>query len=527
MADILRALQGGYQMGAQMQADRRQGKLAELLGKAATSQGSQRQQHLSAAYGVDPGAAMQAESAFGKQEDQRAGRLREKAQLLAKLPPQMRPQAYQSILPELQQMGLGDGIPPEWSEELMPTVEAIANSGQQQNNVQSRFVAEDGRVMMVMRDGQVVDSGQKADRQMWLRDHPGMAPELIGKDGATRPVYDGPASGLIPAVIQQESGGDPNAVSPKGARGLMQVMPQTGQDPGFGVAPLRDGSPQENVRFGTDYLTAMMEKYGDQSLALAAYNAGPGRVDQALQRAGGDPQRALSMLPQETQQYVPSVLQRAGARPSEAQQAAEQESAKRGVALQYAPAEAQAEADRTRMVEEAKAGVEKQTKQPKARLALQQAQSRVERVDALVDSILPRVGTTTSGWLGDKLASIEGTPAADLRKDLGTLQAIAGFDELNAMRAASPTGGALGNVTERELAFLQSVVRNIENSQSEPQLRRNLEAFREELRGSWQRIQRAYDQDFGGQEAAPASDGGLTPEEQAELDQLRAQLGRR
>lgn len=88
------------------------------------------------------------------------------------------------------------------------------------------------------------------------------------------------AEALLPHLIQQESGGDPNAVSPKGAQGLTQVMPATGRDPGFGVSPLRDGSPQENVRFGRDYLTAMLKRYpGRPDLALAAYNAGPGVAD--------------------------------------------------------------------------------------------------------------------------------------------------------------------------------------------------------------------------------------------------------
>src|SRR5690606_13789869 len=153
------------------------------------------------------------------------------------------------------------------------------------------------------------------------------------------------------------------------------------------------------------------------------------------------------------------------ARPSEAQTAAATEAAKQSVQLQFAPAQAavetQAAIERTRGTEQAKADVERQKGRNKARLALDQATARIGRVDSLVESILPRIGAMTAGWGGNILANVPGTAASDLRKDIGTLQAIAGFDELNAMRAASPTGGALGNVTERELAFLQSVVRNI------------------------------------------------------------------
>ena len=95
---------------------------------------------------------------------------------------------------------------------------------------------------------------------------------------------------LMEALVQQESGGDHSAVSPKGALGVTQVMPQTGKDPGFGVQPLRNNSREEYMRFGEDYLTAMLERYnGDPELALAAYNAGPARADAWAKRDGMEP----------------------------------------------------------------------------------------------------------------------------------------------------------------------------------------------------------------------------------------------
>lgn len=88
------------------------------------------------------------------------------------------------------------------------------------------------------------------------------------------------AEKLLPFLIKQESGGDPTAVSVKGARGVTQVMPATGANPGYGVAPMKDQSVAEQTRFGKDYLTAMLNKYdGNVEKALAAYNAGPGAVD--------------------------------------------------------------------------------------------------------------------------------------------------------------------------------------------------------------------------------------------------------
>lgn len=85
---------------------------------------------------------------------------------------------------------------------------------------------------------------------------------------------------LLPHVIHQESRGNPAAVSPKGAVGVMQTMPATLRDPGFGVTPAKDDSDAERFRVGKDYLSAMIRRYpGRPDLALAAYNAGPGRAD--------------------------------------------------------------------------------------------------------------------------------------------------------------------------------------------------------------------------------------------------------
>jgi soluble lytic murein transglycosylase-like protein len=102
---------------------------------------------------------------------------------------------------------------------------------------------------------------------------------------------------LVRAVVRQESAYDPCAVSPAGARGLMQLMPATQAH--FGVADPFD--PRQNVAAGTRFLKQLLESYkGDLSLALAAYNAGPGRVEQH----GGTPPYP------ETLRYVSEILGR-------------------------------------------------------------------------------------------------------------------------------------------------------------------------------------------------------------------------
>ncbi len=83
---------------------------------------------------------------------------------------------------------------------------------------------------------------------------------------------------LLLAVVMEESGGDPGATSPKGARGLMQLMPATAAELG-----VRDPvHPGQNLLGGARYLARLLRKYdGDLDLSLAAYNAGPGTVDRA------------------------------------------------------------------------------------------------------------------------------------------------------------------------------------------------------------------------------------------------------
>ena len=124
------------------------------------------------------------------------------------------------------------------------------------------------------------------------------------------------------AIARQESELDARAASSAGARGLMQLMPATARhvadEAGVPFSPVRLGTdPRYNARLGTAYLASLLDRYkGSYVLATAAYNAGPGRVDQWLQ-ANGDPRKGgvdgvewIEAIPYtETRNYVMRVLE--------------------------------------------------------------------------------------------------------------------------------------------------------------------------------------------------------------------------
>jgi len=119
-----------------------------------------------------------------------------------------------------------------------------------------------------------------------------LSPAELSRTVARAATETGLPADLIRSVIQTESGGNAAARSPKGAIGLMQLMPATARE--LGVDPT---DPVQNVLGGARYLARMKERFGSDQLALAAYNAGPG----AVEAHGGIPPY------RETQDYVKRV----------------------------------------------------------------------------------------------------------------------------------------------------------------------------------------------------------------------------
>lgn len=247
-------------------------------------------------------------------------------------------------------------------------------------------------------------------------------------------------SHLMPALIEQESGGNPDALSPKGAAGIAQIMPDTARDPGYGVQPLqgwdgvdpRTAPVEEQLRFSRDYLQAMKDQKGSDELALAAYNAGPG----AVQEYGGIPPF------QETQQYVENIMGNTVTQPNGTQI----------TPLPKSPADVEAEA-----------------------AAQQDKNAASNVVNMKFEEALGELGSFgATGLPSTIMRNIPGTGSFDLAETLGTIKANLGFDKLQSMRESSPTGGALGQVSEFENKLLQAVFGSLEQGQSGDQLKLNM-----------------------------------------------------
>jgi hypothetical protein len=109
---------------------------------------------------------------------------------------------------------------------------------------------------------------------------------------------------LVSSVIQAESAWNPKATSRVGASGYMQLMPGTAKD--LGVTDIYD--PKQNIEAGTRHLGRLVNKYKDEGLAAAAYNAGEGNVDKWLQQGLVAPGKYDTIPFKETREYVPKVL---------------------------------------------------------------------------------------------------------------------------------------------------------------------------------------------------------------------------
>ena len=316
------------------------------------------------------------------------------------------------------------------------------------------------------------------------------------------------------AVAMQESGGRHDVVSPAGAIGTFQLMPDTAKE--LGVDP---HNLEQNIRGGIQYLKQMHDRYGGNwDRALYAYNWGPGNMDAYLQTGKGLDGRPM---PSETLNYVPGVRGRLGggqqpavaggyggggaptiplqalALPGAAGEAARAIFAAQQKAmdrLQYVDGVGMIDKS-TGMVaplrtadgmpymspkqrkEEADAAKQEQARDAQRRFALQNAKTQMTSLDNAL-SMIPEPGRGVSwdtGLTGSVLSMLPGTDARNLQAELDTIGSGSMLQTMQALKAASPTGATgMGALSDSEGKLLRESLGSLDTWQSPEQLRRNL-----------------------------------------------------
>lgn len=334
------------------------------------------------------------------------------------------------------------------------------------------------------------DFNPQVQRERPAPDMGEVGPATTGRDAAS----------MMEALIAQESGGNGNAVGPQTpygqAQGSTQMLMATAESMarklGVPWRPdlMRGDTPNALAyqrRLGQAYLQEGLDKYnGDPAQALRYYHGGPderlwgpktnayaeavmGRMGEGGQPlAGGDGADTV----QGDGQGPRLLVQRPKGEKPTSRPATADEKARYGIP-QNVPA--QIKPDGTFDVIDLPKGVADKEKADQA----QQAQILKARdIIGTVDTVLKNVGWGESGLVGQKMSDVAGTKAYDVARQIETIKANLGFQELQQMRAMSPTGGALGAIAVQELVALQSTVANLDIGQSEAQLRSNLERIK-------------------------------------------------
>jgi hypothetical protein len=152
---------------------------------------------------------------------------------------------------------------------------------------------------------------------------------------------------------------------------------------------------------------------------------------------------------------------------------------------------------------EAELRVKREAERPKRMASLISAVDSGSNLMGTIATAREQASKFTTGAFGAATSMIPQTPAYDLKQTVNTIKANIGFDKLQRMRDESPTGGALGQVSEMENRLLQSSIAAVEQAQSKGQFLRNLDIVERQYKRSIENLKRAYKADYGTLEGFP------------------------
>lgn len=192
--NFMNALQGGFQFGQQIKQKRDQENINQLAGQAYGAPEEQRPQLLGQMAGINAQAAREQEKAFEMSDERRDRTMINMAKLLTSTPAAGRPALWKKMYSTLGRIGL-EGLPPDYDDTSAPVIMGAAQSivkalggADPSQKMFSQKILDNGNIANTMADGTVVDTGIKADRQMWFRDVAGVEPGVVDKTGKVTPL---------------------------------------------------------------------------------------------------------------------------------------------------------------------------------------------------------------------------------------------------------------------------------------------------------------------------------------------------
>lgn len=462
-------------------------RLNRLAGQAyGAPDAQQRNGYLQQMVATDPKAGIDMQNTMQGQDDRQARQAANVAKsMLAAVEsknPAMIEGTWRAVRPFLQQLAPDREVPEAWSPELEAGLhQAVAAGGEAgaAGRVHSQRVGADGFVYNTMSDGTMVNTGIRAD------------PRFQARNYGDRDVVFDPRTGTF------REGGAPAPGDAQGAPGSPATIPTS-------------NAPTQAVTSAGEVIDLRgVDDPGLRAQIAANPEYFNGLSAQAHDAPADAPQQPF--MPQTVAQPPTYQAPRRGLSPAEqaaAQRAAVDDARADRIEQRQLRADQRDEqrfqreltgelkpADRQKLAVQAQ----------KSKRSLDGMRANVSQTVGLIDRILQRKGDFRGvTGVGASMRHIPGSPWANLGSDLDQLRTRSAFSTLQEMRANSPTGGALGAVSDRENAMLQQAAANLASSQSPDQLERNLREYRQVLLNSVSRLNQAYADDYGDKFGQPA-----------------------
>lgn len=537
MASLLDAFISGGQAGRtayeNRHADERESALGKLAGQAHTAAPEERKGLLALMAPYSPEFANQQASVFRADEDRSRTRVAGAAKFMLEAYKSKDPAriqgAYQAVMPVLAEVGKASGKtpPPQWSDDMLPHVYQLAgeNGGAVSDNPYSDLPSDIQSLRMLQENPELA----KLDRER--RQAAGMVPKMAETSQGIGSWKPGGEIVLSPIVDPRHQG---NPVAPTDAAPVTQPGGQGSIDPaslqndfrsiaqetGFEITSMeRPVMPGVGAGVNSQHPNGTAADFRTIGKSRPQIDRLIGRlrqdprfevIDETDNRNGKGPHVHVELRPQYARgggaqgprPGMPQIAQ-PYVKPEAPSTPAGYERKPDGTMSYVVGGPADPMVMAQRPIDPAKAQKLEQAKRKEtAMLSATEAdiQDTIDLVDELINESGNFTGVTGMGSWG---AKVPGSPWANTNAKLETLKARSAFGSLQEMRANSPTGGALGSVTERELALLQNAETQLQNTQSPEALKAALRKYRKALADSKQRMRQGVEE-FYQQEAGPS-----------------------